>query len=182
MVLIVLPLLLMMIADGVATAEPRGGRLSMAEEVARLLSGPDRRVRSTEGRLAGLIDAGVQRSYSFAELVRSLHETDVIVYVETLHDLPRAVNGHTFLVSSTDTQRYLRIQLRPGLPPNETIALLAHELRHALEVATDPGVTTQAAFSGLYERIGHPVPGFSKRFDTPAAQQMGRVVRQELGG
>jgi hypothetical protein len=96
--------------------------------------------------------------------------------------LPRFVDGLTFLIPSQDHQRYLRIQVRQALHPDETIALLAHELRHALEVATDPSVTTRQAFVALYERIGLPVPGSSSRFDTPAAQEMGRMVRRELGG
>ena len=182
MVLHILPLLLVMATDPATGLEARRGRISMADEAARLLSAPERRVRSTDPGLVALIDAGVQRSYSFAELVTRLHETDVIVYVETVRVLPRFVEGHTFLVPSRDTQRYLRIQLRTGLPPHETIALLAHELRHALEVAREPTVTTQAAFAALYVRIGHPVPGAPNRFDTIAAQQTGRLVRRELGG
>jgi hypothetical protein len=182
MVLQVLPLLIVLAGGSGPGAEPRRARLSAAEEATRLLSDPQRRVRATDARIAGLIEQGVRRSYSFADLVRSLHETDVIVYIEVTADLPRAVNGHLFLVSSRDNQRYLRIQVRTGLHPDETIALLAHELRHALEVGSDPTVTTAAEFALLYARIGHNVSGLSRRYDTAAAQEMGRVVRRELGG
>ncbi len=181
MVLQVLPLLLLMVTDPAPGAEPRRARLSMAEEATRVLSGSDRRVRSTDRQLVALIESGVRRSYSFAELVRALHDTDVIVYIETVQELPRSVDGHTFLVRSDDQQRYLRVQLRKGLHPDETIALLAHELRHVLEVAGDAAVTSQVAFAELYKRIGHPVGGGDRRYDTRAAQQMGRTVRRELG-
>lgn len=183
MVLQVLPLLLLLTTTTPATgAEPRHARASMAEEASRMLSAPARRVRSTDRRLLKLIEAGVRRSYSFAGLVTQLHETDVIVYIETVKILPRFVDGHTFLIPSHDTQRYLRIQLRNGLDPNETIALLAHELRHALEVAMEPTVNTRASFAAFYGRIGHAVSGADNRFDTREAQQMGRLVRRELGG
>ena len=182
MVLLVLPLLLVLNTTPASGSEPRRGRASMAEEASRLLNTPERRVRSTDRRVVNLIEAGVRRSYSFAELVTLLHETDVIIYVEAVHALPPFVNGHTFLVPSYDAQRYLRIQLRQGLHPDETIALLAHELRHALEVATEPTVTTQATFAAFYGRIGRRVPGAHNRFDTAAAQATGRLVRSELGG
>lgn len=182
MVLQVLPLLLVMVSGSAPDGEPRRARVSMAEEASRLLSAPERRVRATDPRMTALIEDGVRRSYSFADLVRSLHETDIIVYIESRNDLPRSVDGHLFLVSRRDAQRYLRIQVRSGLHPDETIALLAHELRHALEVGADPSVTTAAGFASLYERIGHQVSGVNNRFDTAAAQQMGRLVRRELGG
>jgi hypothetical protein len=177
-----LEVLLMVVAatPGPGT-EPRG-RVSVNEEAADVMRSPYRRVRSTDPVLARLIDSGVRRSHSFAALVLALHETDVIVYVEHVQALPRAVDGLTFLIPSRDHQRYVRVQVRQALHPDETIALLAHELRHALEVASDPSVTTRAAFVALYERIGQAVHGSQNRFDTPAAQEMGRMVRRELGG
>ena len=180
MLLEALPLLLVLVTDPAPAAEPRRSPVSMADETARLLRTSERRVRSADPRLVRLIDEGVQRSYSFAELVRDLHHTDVIIYVEAVQVLPPFVDGHTFLIRSHDSQRYLRIQLRQGLPPEETIALLAHELRHALEVAGDPTVKTPGDFAKFYRRIGQAVPGVSNRFDTRAAQDMGRMVRREL--
>jgi uncharacterized membrane protein len=180
MLLQVLPLLLVLVTDPAPAADPRRAPASMADETARLLSTSERRVRSGDSRLVDLIDSGVERSYSFAELVRDLHYTDVIVYIEAVQALPPFVDGHTFLVTSRDGRRYLRIQLRQGLPADETIALLAHELRHALEVAVEPTVRTAKDFSEFYRRIGQAVPGVSRRYDTRAAQDMGRMVRREL--
>lgn len=176
-----LEVLLMVVAatPGPGT-EPRG-RVSVNEEAADVMRSSYRRVRSTDPGLVRLIDSGVRRSHSFAALVLALHETDVIVYIERVKALPGFVDGLTFLIPSQDPQRYVRIQVRQALQPDETIALLAHELRHALEVASDPSVTTKEAFIALYERIGQAVPGSDSRFDTPAAQKMGRMVRRELG-
>lgn len=182
MVLTVLSLLGLTLVTAAPDGEPRRTRVSITEEATRLLGTPERRVRSTDPQLVRLLEMGARRSYSFAELVRSLHETDVIVYVEVVSAMPRFVDGHTFLVSSREGQRYLRIQVRPGLHPDDTIALIAHELRHALEVAEERGVTTQAAFAAFYGRIGQAVAGHESRFDTEAARAMGRMVRRELGG
>jgi hypothetical protein len=177
----VLPLL-MMLASGPAPADGGRARLSPSAEAARLLSAPERRVRATEPRIAQLIDQGVRRSYTFAQLVQALHETDVIVYVEPTRNLPRMVDGHLFIVPRSDGQRYLRIQVRPDLHQNETISLIAHELRHAVEVGEAPGVTSETALAALYKRIGRAVPGARGRYDTKAAQETGRQVRRELGG
>jgi hypothetical protein len=48
-----------------------------------LLAAESRRIRSSEKRLTLLLADGVRRSKSFADLVARLHDTDVIVYVET---------------------------------------------------------------------------------------------------
>ena len=63
------------------------------------------------------------------------------------------------------------------LAPDETIALIGHELRHALEVAASPDVRDQAGLTKLYKRIGEPA-GCAHSFDTRAAQNTGRRVRR----
>ena len=170
-----LPLLLTM------TAEPAPRPASPGDEAARLLSERERRVRSSIPALARMIDEGVRRSYTFAKLIRTLHESDVIVYIEPAVDLPGPVDGGIFLVPLPDGPRYLRIQVRHDLHRDEVISIIAHELRHAIEVAQAPGVRTHAAFVALYRKIGIAAPG-SGRFDTAAAQETGRTVRRELGG
>ena len=61
------------------------------------------------------------------------------------------------------------------------IALVGHELRHALEVAESPDVRDEAGLIALYERIGHPSTGIHQ-YDTLAAQDAGRQVKAELKG
>ena len=53
-------------------------------------------------------------------------------------------------------QRYVRIQIVNHLSPEDTIALIGHELRHALEVAAAPEVRDQKGLMELYQRIGEP--------------------------
>ena len=74
--------------------------------------------------------------------------------------------------------RYVRIQIALRGAPEDTIALLGHELRHALEVAEAPSVSDDEGLTRLYQRIG--VSGGAHQFDTMAAQQAGRAVRKEL--
>jgi hypothetical protein len=78
-------------------------------------------------------------------------------------------------------QRYLRIQIAVAARGNELIALVGHELQHALEVAESPGVRDEPSLMALYEAIGHGEQG-RHRYDTMAAQNTGRRVRLELIG
>lgn len=145
-----------------------------------LLSSPDRRVRSTDRRIMELIHTGVERSATFAQLVTLLNATDVIVYIERVATLPNTLAGRMLLLPMAHQQRYLRIQVRADLSPNELIALIGHELRHALEIAEDATVRDQSSMLTLYQRIGHRSAGTMHTFDTFAAQDAGRQVRSEL--
>ena len=59
------------------------------------------------------------------------------------------------------------------------IAVIAHELQHALEVAEHHEVRDSHALASLYRRIG--VEAYRGRYDTQAAQFAGKQVRYELG-
>jgi hypothetical protein len=156
--------------------------LTSPSDSGALLSSPDRRVRSVDRRLAALLEVGLQRSSTFAELVRSLNASDVIVYVERSRNLPSTLAGRLLLLPHAGRHRYLRIQVRGDLPALELIALIGHEFRHALEVAHDPSVRDAPAMLSLYQRIGHPTAGAMHTYDTDAAQDAGRQVRLELRG
>ncbi|MCA1563221.1 MAG: hypothetical protein LC804_24205 [Acidobacteria bacterium] len=174
----VLPALLTVALAGVrpSPAPAVGGVMAAA---AALLDTPDRRVRTSHPRLADLLARGVRRSRTFAELVLALNGTDVIVYIETSSNLPSHVAGRLLLLPLANDQRYLRIQVRQESTPADLIALMGHELRHALEVAAVPGVRSQEALVELYQRIGTSARG-AHSYDTVAAQNTGRRVRSEL--
>jgi hypothetical protein len=128
-----------------------------------------------------LLAEGVKKSRTFAGLVDALNRTDVIVYIEIVPDLPRTVAGRLLLVPLAGNQRYLRIQVLPGAVARDAIALIGHELRHALEVAEAPQVRDQRSMILLYEQIGTPNFGVHT-YDTQDAQTAGRQVRAELAG
>jgi hypothetical protein len=146
-----------------------------------LLARSTRRVRSNDPRLVPLLTEGARRSRTFAQLVTRVHSTDLIVYVESTHSLPPDTVGRILLQSVVNNCRYLRIQVKSTLLRDEMIAVIGHELRHALEVADDPTVLDNAALRTLYRRIGYPA-GPNGGFDTDAAKQTGFQVRDELVG
>jgi hypothetical protein len=148
---------------------------------ASLLAADSRRIRSSNTRVSKLLDEGVRRSRTFADLVMKIHGSNVIVYVEPSFGLPVEMAGRILLQTVAGNQRYLRIHVRATLQGDQMIAVIAHELRHALEVADDPSVVNDAGLTALYRRIGHISTG-THGFDTDAAQDAGRRVRDELIG
>ena len=156
--------------------------LAAPPDAGALLSSPARRVRSMDKHVARLLEVGITRSPTFAQLVRALNSTDVIVYVERSQDLPKALAGRMLMLPMAGPQRYLRIQVRGNLSAPELIALIGHELQHALEIAEHPAVQDADAMRSLYEKIGRPSTAAAHTYDTIAAQSAGRRVRLELAG
>jgi hypothetical protein len=150
-------------------------------QVQAVMSSPKRHVRAVGSSIERIIAEGLRRSGTFAQLVVALNSTDVIVYIETGRGLPSTVAGRMLLAAGPANQRYLRIQVNGRSRSNELIALIAHELRHALEVAESPDVRDQQSLIALYERIGHPGRA-QHTYDTLAAQNTGKKVRTELTG
>jgi hypothetical protein len=154
---------------------------SIPSPVYHLLVSPERRLRAADSRVQEILQDGVRRSSTFAALVAEVNRTDVIVYVERLMTLPKETIGRLTIVPGAQAQRYLRIHIRADLTRNEAIALVGHEMRHALEVAEAPDVHDAAGLIRLYRRIGHSSGG-EHTFDTVAAQDTGHQVRRELNG
>lgn len=148
---------------------------------AALLESETRRVRAMNGPAARLLADGVRRSRTFAALISAIQETDVIVYVESTSNLPATMGGRLQLQAVTDGERYLRVQVLASLRHNQAIEVLAHELRHVLEVAAERSVVDQAGMVALYQRIGFPTFG-ARGYDTVAARRTGDTVRRELRG
>jgi hypothetical protein len=146
-----------------------------------LLNEPLRRVRTVDAHLMLLIEEGLKRSVTFGDLLVALNASDVIVYIQRVSRLEPTIAGQLMIVPVPTAQRYLRIQVLERLSPDDTIALMGHELRHALEIAAAPEVRDQKGMIELYRRIGEP-GGRVHTFDTRAAQNAGQRVKRELAG
>jgi hypothetical protein len=180
-----LSLLSVGLAGVVACAEPAAPMATITSTVSPahylLLNAPDRRVRTTDARLQTLVAEGLHRSRTFAALLTAVNRTDVIVYIESVLTLPKTTVGRLTMMPRAGEFRYLRIQIKTDLSRRDTIALIGHELQHALEIGDAPEVRNTSGLIRLYERIGH-VSGGDHTYDTNAAQDAGRTVRRELAG
>jgi hypothetical protein len=143
-----------------------------------LLESPMRHVRAVDSSMRSLLTSGFRKSAAFASLVRRLQNSDVIVYVEEVPRLPSAIEGRLIIMPTTHGQRYVRVQIARRGAPNDWLAVLGHELQHAVEVADAENVRDQAGMIELYERIGTRTG--THIYDTVAAQEMGRTVKREV--
>lgn len=135
------------------------------------------------GRWAGdLLREAASESTVVTGLLEALERTDVVVYVTDMK--PGRSGSHpaslTFL-SHDPTGRYLVIRIDPWhASRHDRMALLGHELQHALEVASASDVLDSASMIRLYRRIGWEADAL--KFETKAAQTAGLNVRRELFG
>jgi hypothetical protein len=160
----------------VTTAAP-----SPADMAATLLAADNRRIRAATPLVGALINEGIRRSRTFASLVNDIHRTNVIIYVESSMGLPVEVAGRILFAGAAGDQRYLRVQVRATLARDQMIAVIAHELRHALEVADERSVVNERALEDFYRRVGDS-PHAGGGYDTEAARVVQRIVRSELIG
>ncbi len=145
------------------------------------LESPYRHVRSQDRSVQYLLKRGFTHSPTFAHLMACLEHSDVIVYVEEVPRLPGALAGRMMMAPTAHGHRYVRIEIALRGTPDESIAVLGHELQHAIEVAQEIAVEDQATLTALYRRIGvRSGDGGDHVYETLAAQQIGRMVRKEL--
>lgn len=137
-------------------------------------------VRTMDARLRTAISEGVKRSPSFRELVAQLDASDVIVYAERECTLPDGLVGRLSFMSAAGERRYVSIRIGCMLAGPRQIAMLGHELRHAVEIATAPSVVDEASLAVEYGRIGFRSRVVSRGFDSTAAIQAGEQIALEL--
>lgn len=137
------------------------------------------RVRPVDRASAEALRRGQDQSPLFRELVQALEASDLIVHVVATDDLPPRVDGATRFVALLDGARYVRVTVRASLPGRQLVAMLAHELQHARELA-ESGARSAAAVRALYRRIGTGSHGLDDGYETTAAIDAGLRVWDEL--
>lgn len=137
-------------------------------------------IRSTDRRLRSLLEEGVRTSPTLRALVARLHASDVVVYLQC--EGPSAPDGRLTFVSAVGGQRYVVVRMA-RFPKSQQIAMMAHELQHAVEIAEHPAIVDQMSLVREYKRIGYSTQtggqaGMS--FDTMAAVRAGQQVLKEM--
>jgi len=139
------------------------------------------RLNSDDPFLIAMVERGLRGSETFRDLYRRLEQADVIVHLRRGPTGDRA-SGYNQFVAAVGGFRFVRIILAVDQANDDAVALLGHELQHAVELAGDSQVTDRQAYEELYERIGNRscVSQRGDCFDTPEAALVGRSVRAEL--
>jgi hypothetical protein len=140
-------------------------------------------IRILDHELKALFDQGLVQSPTLRALVAEIERAQVLVFAECNLRLPSGIAGRLNFVTSVNGVRYVRVAIDCTMAPRAQVSLLAHEIQHALEVATHPDVVDVDAMESLYEGIGFPTTrdGPARHFETAAAKAVQRAVNAEMG-
>ena len=137
-------------------------------------------VRAIDPVIHALVEQGITRSATFRRLYARLADSDLIVHLER-GPHPWLAAGFNQFVVNAGVRRFLRITLNIAQANDEAVALLGHELQHAVELAEQPDVNDIAGYERLYRRIGYRSCARDQRcYDTAAAVAAGHVILREL--
>ena len=137
-------------------------------------------LRPMDAQLRGVVRAGSEQSPSFRALVDRLAATDVVVYVQCAQ-LRSHLDGELQFMSAVGGIRYVLVRLSRQLTRWRKIAILGHELQHALEIAERPEIVDSTTLARAYEQFGFMRRAGSRvDFDTAAAIGTGNTIWREV--
>jgi hypothetical protein len=138
-------------------------------------------IRTTDQRLIRLVRDGIRDSETFRGLVERLNRSDVVVYLECgRHTAP--ADGRLTFVTTAGGYRYVHVRVARLPSADVQIALIGHELQHAVEIAEAPDIVDSLSLAREYQRIGFVSPRLTPgvSFDSGAAVEAGQRVLREL--
>lgn len=142
------------------------------------------RVRSTNRTILELLKEGAERSATFQSLTGAIAHSNGIVHVEFGYCAFGHVNGCLLpFIAASHGDRYLRIVVTPDTnrrSRDQLLALIAHEMRHTLEVLEHEEVVDVQTMEAMYRKIGKPLAGVQSGYETAAARAAGDAVLAEL--
>lgn len=145
----------------------------------------DPRIRTTDRRLRQHLEEGIRRSLTFRSLVERLNQSDTVVYLQPdARPLP-GVDGRLTFVAAHAGLRYVLVRIDASMSRCRQIAILGHELQHAVEIADTPSIVDSASLALAYAQFGYANQLTARShasFDTKAAIRAGRDVMTELLG
>jgi hypothetical protein len=137
-------------------------------------------VRAVDPHAQEWIRVGASGSKAFRTLLTRLAASDLIVYIEIVDRIVGGAAGQMYFVTATAGVRYVRIELVADGTVREMVALLGHELQHAVEIADARQVRDQHGMALLYLGMTENAP--STRYDSVEARVTEERVRRELSG
>lgn len=140
-------------------------------------------VRIIDPPLRAKFENGLKRSPTLRQLVEQLELAPVLVFVNCAMKLPAQIGAHANLISSVNGLRYVRVELDCGFPDRIQVGLLAHELQHALEIASREDILDEDSMQAYYEEFGFQshYGGRHTSYETDAAIAIQERVLSETG-
>jgi hypothetical protein len=151
----------------------QGAESSVSPDVAGNLG----HVRSESPVIASVIQDAAVRSATFRTLLAAIDASDSYVFVRPglcSHGVRACFTG----VRSAGSYRFMFVTIDPSRHGVDLMVSLSHELRHTIEVISDPSVRSTAEKFFFYQRTAFRSAGGSR--ETLAAQDTGNAVRSEI--
>lgn len=139
-------------------------------------------VRGATADAAELLDELIARSPTVRDLVDRLDHSDLVIYVRYQWFSTATLRGRIGFLAADQHRRLLAIEIACRYTRTDQLVALGHELQHAVEIADAPAVWDVRSLAAFYTSIGERT-GYvsqSETFETTAAAEMGRRVRNEL--
>jgi hypothetical protein len=138
------------------------------------------RVRAESPEVAALLGRASATSATFRRLMAAIDGTDGLVYIDDGtcgHGVRACLVLHVQVAGSF---RILHIRVDARQIDCGVMGSIGHELQHAIEILSDPHVTSGAAAYLFFDRIAGQRTGQDKgTFETAAADRAGVDVRDE---
>jgi hypothetical protein len=128
---------------------------------------------------AAVIREGACVSPTLRALADRLDASDLTVHVSVKRFADRRLAGGLRFLAATPTDRVLLIEIAFGLDRYARIAMLGHELQHAVEVAETAQIRDKEGFRRFYalHGVGGAIEG---GYETDAARRAEIAIRKEL--
>jgi hypothetical protein len=127
-----------------------------------------------------LVTSAVERSAVVRDLAAQLQKSDVIAYVRVA---PRAEGQRVSSIhfqGRSSTARFMVIVIDEALPLERQIALVGHELQHAVDMAGAEWINDPDRMAQYFSLVGWKLPSPERGLETVSALQTERQVTQEL--
>jgi len=137
-------------------------------------------VRILDCPLAMAVARAAQRSAVLNDLLQRVQRTNGLIYITPpppAGTATRLLGGFSHAVSLAGSHRILRIFVS-GKLDDASMAIVGHELRHALEVLELSTAGTETEVDALFDQIGWRTSG--RTGETQAALDAGYAVAREL--
>ena len=163
-----------------ATIVATGSKVRAQESETARITAPH--LRTTDNDLRAVLADGIATSPTLHALVKFLEQSDVVVYLERATRPLFGVAGRLTFVSAQGGRRYVVVHLACVGSRVQQLAILAHELQHAVEIAADQSIVDEPSMMRAYARIGYVNRWVTSAvaFDTKAAREIEERVRREV--
>lgn len=143
-------------------------------------SSSDPRLRPAEASANALVDDAVSRSAIVRDLADKLRGTDVVAYVRVGPCVEGERDSSIHFLGRSKYERFMVIKVNESLSLDRQVALVGHELQHAVDMAKAAWITDPVRMQQYFTLVGWKLEYPEHGFETLSAMQTERKIGQEL--